>query len=156
MSDYLTLAMNLGDPIPHGIWPMDVQLVAFSPAEHATQARQLLNLCYANGGGEVQQYDEWWSIVAKDAEYDSTLCFPVVSRDTRELVAFAHCWTSGFVKDIAVHPKWRRRGIAQALMADIFLRFQERGSDVVRLKVVCDNPHGAVEFYQAIGMSVEG
>ncbi|MFW6027727.1 MAG: GNAT family N-acetyltransferase, partial [bacterium] len=72
-----------------------------------------------------------------------------------EMAASAHCWTTGFIKDIAVAPAYRRRGVGRALMAEIFRAFHRRGAAWVDLKVQADN-HSAIAFYEAIGMVIVG
>lgn len=68
-------------------------------------------------------------------------------------MGFAQCWTSAFIKDIAVSHDWRGKGVGRALMAEVFTLFKARGASAVTLKVEADNPSGAVRFYQALGMT---
>jgi ribosomal protein S18 acetylase RimI-like enzyme len=96
-------------------------------------------------------FEDWWSSLSNDGEYDPDLCFPVRDRNGG-LVGFAQCWTTGFVKDFVVHPRHRRRGIGRALLLHIFRIFRERGAEAVDLKVQTDNPSGAVRFYESLGM----
>ncbi len=98
----------------------------------------------------MDDYDAWWQALQTDSEYDPALCF-VVTTDDGTLAAFAQCWTSGWIKDIAVDGKFRRRGIARALLSHIFSIFQCRGAVSVGLKVHSDNS-GAVQLYQSVGM----
>ncbi|MEO0550814.1 MAG: GNAT family N-acetyltransferase [Pseudomonadota bacterium] len=87
-----------------------------------------------------------------DDEYDPDLIFVVEDSTTSDLVGFAQCWTSGFIKDIAVAHKHRRNGIASALLIRIFVTFKVRGLASVTLKVQANNRSGALELYQALGM----
>nr|WP_245454748.1 hypothetical protein [Mesorhizobium sp. M3A.F.Ca.ET.080.04.2.1] len=51
-------------------------------------------------------FEDWWGRIAGDAEFDPQLCFLVI--DAKGLLAGAAlCWTSGFVKNLAVHPEAR-------------------------------------------------
>jgi len=86
-----------------------------------------------------------------DSEFDPSLVFVVWSCES-EIVGVAHCWTSAFVKDLAVHPDWRRRGIGKALLCHAFAIFKSRGAARVRLKVQSDNPSGAIRLYHEVGM----
>ena len=146
------MQFDLGRARPTASFPEDVKLVAFDPSRYALEARSLLNLCYADGGGDVETFEDWWPRISSDDEFLPELCFSVVDRASDQLVAFAQCWSSGFIKDIGVHPDWRRRGVAKALMCTIFDRFMQCGCENVQLKVQSENPHGAVEFYRALGM----
>lgn len=148
----ITMRLDLSDPIPIGNWPSGVGLVAFSPDNHALLARQLLNACYENGDGDVEAFEDWWPRIVSDGEYSESLCFPVIHHKSNDLIAFAHCWTSGFIKDIAVRKDWRRRGIARALIVSIAHHFKNAGYSSISLKVQSNNPHGAIAFYRSIGM----
>jgi ribosomal protein S18 acetylase RimI-like enzyme len=64
----------------------------------------------------------------------------------------AQCWTEGFVKDLAVRPAFRGRGLGEALLHAVFAEFARRGVREVRLKVDADNPTGAVRLYERVGM----
>ncbi|KUM26404.1 acetyltransferase [Mesorhizobium loti] len=96
-------------------------------------------------------FDEWWERVSGDAEFDPDLCFLVI--DGKGLLAgVALCWTSGFVKDLAVHPDSRRRGIGEALMRHVFLTFRDRGAAHVDLKTNTVRNTAAFRLYERLGM----
>jgi ribosomal protein S18 acetylase RimI-like enzyme len=124
-------------------------------ASDGAEAHRLLALGYADGGGSVAPYHGWWRALTSDTEYDPSLCF-VVKTTSGEIVGFAQCWTSAFIKDLAVHPAWRRRGIGEALIHHVFAVFQQRGATTVDLKVEVDNPSGAVRLYERAGMRPAG
>ncbi|MBZ9962379.1 GNAT family N-acetyltransferase [Mesorhizobium sp. BR1-1-2] len=63
------------------------------------------------------------------------------------------CWTSAFVRDLAVHPQARGRGIGEALMWHAFAVFRERGAPHVDLKTNTVKNAAAVRLYQRLGMS---
>ncbi len=95
--------------------------------------------------------DEWWPRIAADAEFDPALCFLVIDRKGL-LAGAALCWTSGFVKDLAVHPQSRRRGLGEALMRHVFLTFRERGAVHVDLKTNTVKNTAAFRLYERLGM----
>jgi ribosomal protein S18 acetylase RimI-like enzyme len=65
------------------------------------------------------------------------------------LIATWDGWRGSFYK-LAVHPDWRRRGLATALLREGERQLQERGA--VRLTaIVADEDPGAVGFWQAAG-----
>ena len=147
----LLMQAHLPVPVAQAL-PAGFELVAFSEAAHARPARALLNAVYADGGGDVLAFEDWWPALSADEEFDPMLCLPVIESETGLLAAFAQCWSSGFIKDIGVRPDLRRQGLGRALMAEIFAVFPARGIDTVRLKVHANNPSGAVAFYKALGM----
>jgi ribosomal protein S18 acetylase RimI-like enzyme len=135
---------------PH--WPDGTGPAIFEPQHHARAARDLLNIAYAAGGGDVLAFEDWWPALLADPEYRPELCFVALDAETGELAGFAQCWSLGFIKDIAIAARWRRRGLGRALMLEIFRNFQARGIYEVDLKVAADNPSRAVGFYEELGM----
>jgi ribosomal protein S18 acetylase RimI-like enzyme len=141
---------DLSDLPRAGAWPDGVRLVPFTDFV-AAQAHALMTAAYADGGGRMPAFEAWWRALSQDGEYASELCFPVRDQ-SGQLAAFAQCWTSGFVKDFAVHPDWQRRGLGRALLLHVFQVFRMRGAMVVSLKVEADNAR-AIHFYQSLGLS---
>jgi ribosomal protein S18 acetylase RimI-like enzyme len=144
------MRQRLGETLEQPTWPGGVHLREFTE-NCAWEAHALLTLAYANGGGSVPSFEKWWCSLSEDKEYDSNLCFPAYNEDGY-LVGFAQCWRSAFVKDIVVHPRFRRRGVGRALLLHIFRVFQERGARTVDLKVEINNPSGAISLYESLGM----
>ncbi|MCI4645128.1 MAG: GNAT family N-acetyltransferase [Hyphomonadaceae bacterium] len=136
-------------PLPGGF-----AFTAFDEARHARPARDLLNAVYADGGGDVLDFETWWPALKADSEFDPALCFIVTETASGTLAGFAQCWSSGFMKDIGVRADLRRLGLGKAVIAQIFAEFAARGLNEVHLKVQSDNPSGAVAFYRALGMEV--
>jgi ribosomal protein S18 acetylase RimI-like enzyme len=147
---YLHMRLNLNRPVGTPAWPEGVCLTPFTAA-HAPAVHALLQLAYANGGGRVAPFAQWWQALCVDDEYDSRLCL-MACGPGGVVAGVAQCWTSAFVKDLAVHPAWRRRGVATALLLTACHTFRERGAPALDLKVETDNPSGAVLFYRSRGM----
>jgi ribosomal protein S18 acetylase RimI-like enzyme len=148
--DIQRLRRDLTDEIADPVWPAGFSLGAFS-AEDAAEVHRLMQLAYAEGGGSVGAFEAWWPAVRDDGEFDAGLCFLALDAGG-EIVGAAQCWTSGFVKDLVVHPRARRRGLAEALLLTAFQAFRRRGAAHVDLKVQTDNPTGAVRLYKRLGM----
>ena len=120
-------------------------------ADDAPTVHRLLEAGYAQGGGDIGAFEEWWPSLRDDDEFDSDLCFLAVN-ERQDIVGVAQCWASAFIKDLVVHPRARRRGIATALLRTVFWEFRRRGAKHVDLKVQVDNPTGAVRLYKELGM----
>jgi ribosomal protein S18 acetylase RimI-like enzyme len=99
----------------------------------------------------VEPFRVWWRGLKGDAEYDPALCFIAVD-DQDQIVGVAQCWTSAFLKDLAVSPAFRKRGLGSALLLTVFQAFRERGANCLDLKVEADNPTGAIRLYGQHGM----
>ncbi len=55
---------------------------------------------------------------------------------------------------VAVHPSWRRRGLAKALMMRMLQRCRERGFKQARLETIAENPGQTVHLYEGVGYQV--
>jgi ribosomal protein S18 acetylase RimI-like enzyme len=151
MSDNIQrLRRDLASPVADPVWPAGISARPFT-AEDAAAVHRLMQAAYAEGGGSVGTFDQWWPGVRDDGEFDAGLCFLAID-GAGQIVGAAQCWTSAFVKDLVVHPDVRRRGIAEALLLTVFQAFRHRGATHVDLKVQLDNPSGAVRLYRRLGM----
>jgi ribosomal protein S18 acetylase RimI-like enzyme len=129
-------------------WPDGFVMRSFEPGD-ALPLHALLTEVFDDGTDGP--FDEWWPRIADDPEFDPALCFLVIDAKGR-LAAAALCWTRAFVKDLAVHPEARGKGVAEALMWHAFAIFRERGADHVDLKTnTVENP-AAVRLYERLGM----
>lgn len=64
-------------------------------------------------------------------------------------------WDRYLVANVAVHPSYRRRGIARGLMQAITTSVKGRGGRVILLQVVKDN-FSAIDLYKSLGYSAIG
>ncbi|MGN6305819.1 MAG: GNAT family N-acetyltransferase [Mesorhizobium sp.] len=113
----------------------------------------LLSRTYAEAGDALPLLPQWWAKLSRDAEFSADLCFLAV--DARGKIAgVAQCWTSSFLKDLAVRADARRLGLGEALLTHCFAVFQARGAGHLDLKVEVDNPTGALRLYERCGMKV--
>ena len=147
---HIHLRRRLDDLRESPSWPAGVSPVAFDPERHAAEVHGLLEQAYACGGGGVAPFQAWWAGVRDDAEFDPSLVFLAAS-GAGEVLGVAQCWTSAFIKDLAVAGRWRRRGVGEALLRQVFYAFRERGADHVELKVEADNA-AAIRLYGRLGM----
>lgn len=136
------------------LWPSGVRLIPFQPAKHSRPARRLMNLAYQDGGGDCKDWQDWWPSLRSDPEYAEDLCFVVIDTRSDELIGFAQCWVTGFIKDLVIHPELQRQGIGRALLLHVFRALAERGRKRCALKARTDNPSQAVAFYLASGMEI--
>ncbi|MCA9906761.1 MAG: GNAT family N-acetyltransferase, partial [Anaerolineae bacterium] len=60
----------------------------------------------------------------------------------------------GWVRHLAVRRPWRKRGLGQALLTDMFAVFKQHGLARAGLGVDADNTTNAVNLYQRAGMHV--
>lgn len=147
----LTMSRQLDMPFAAAQWPANVRLVPLDPYAHPARIHALLHDAYANGSGSVPPLADWWRALESDSEYDPDLCLVAVDADGR-IAGVAQCWTSAFIKDLAVAPPYRRLGVGKALLASVFQRFQDRNAGSVALKVHRDNDP-ALTLYRQMGFT---
>lgn len=149
MTDYFQLLRrDLTGSLPAPRWPADTRLDHYrdelAPAIHA-----VLRMTQDQGGGRVASLDDWRRQFVSDAEYDPTLC--LVASNADGILAVAQCWTSAFIKNLAVHPCAQGQGLGRALLLHSFQVFKQRGEPYVDLKVLESNLR-ARQLYESAGM----
>lgn len=72
--------------------------------------------------------------------------------DTAENEAFGRA--RGWTEDISTARRWRRRGVAKALIVESIRELASRGMTEVALGVHTENPNGAYELYASLGYEV--
>jgi ribosomal protein S18 acetylase RimI-like enzyme len=138
--------------IPEPDWPGGVRIKVLEKRD-AKDAHAVLAAGYWEGGGGAPKFSDWWEHLRKDREYDPALVF--IALDHEGCVGIAQSWTTNFIKDVAVHPRARRRGVGTALMLTTFEAFRARGAPHVDLKVREENKI-AQEMYLKLGMQIIG
>jgi ribosomal protein S18 acetylase RimI-like enzyme len=131
-------------PLPD--WPEGISPVLLADVDPRA-AHDVLETCFP---GLVAPYQDWFGNLTSDPEYDPNLCIAAVAANG-SIVGLVQCWTSNFVKDLAVAPSHRRIGIGAALMRHVFVLFAERGAQHVDLKVEAGEDVARL-LYQRLGM----
>lgn len=139
---------DLSVVVPSPDWPAGLQLSEYHP-ELATAVHRLMEFGYLDGGGRVAALDMWQRQLETDPEYDPALCF--IALDAEGVVGVCQCWTSAYIKNLVVHPRFQGRGLGRALLLQAFKIFQQRREGFVDLKVREDNLR-ARRLYESVGM----
>ncbi len=130
---YLLLRRPLAEAPPPASLPQGVVLAPLV-ASDSGRVHTLIQQCYANGVGSIQpDLLDWWESLLTDSEFDRNLAF--VAKHDDEVVGFCLCWTSSFIKDLVVDPRWRNRGVGSALLSAAIEALRKRGAEEVALKV---------------------
>jgi mycothiol synthase len=112
-------------------------------------------------GGPFPSLERWRhrSIDGEGANFDPTLWF--VAEEGDQVVGAICCTATtpraedtGDVGYLAVRRRWRRRGIALALLLTAFAELRRRGIARCELSVDSENPTGATKLYERAGMQV--
>ena len=106
-------------------------------------------LADVQGGGHVANLDTWQQQFISNAEFDPRLC--LVVSNAEGILGVAQCWTSAFIKNLAIHPCAQGQGLGRALLLHSFQVFKQRGEPYVDLKVLESNLR-ARQLYESAGM----
>lgn len=150
MGDVVLMRRDLTLPFSEPSWPDGIEPVLFSETM-AEELHALLEAGYAKGEGECPCFNAWWTALSTDPEYDAELVLVAQAADG-QLVGLAHCWNSGFLKDLVVKPGWRRLGIGEALLLRALEASRNRYHSTMDLKVPASNL-GARRLYRRLGFA---
>lgn len=117
-------------------------------AEHVPQVAQLEKLCFADP----------WSEMSIESELKSIWSYWVVAVEDEQVVGYVGSQSSideTDIMNIAVHPGWRRRGIAESLIDYLIKDLKNRGSHALMLEVRVSNDP-AIALYEKLGFRQVG
>jgi mycothiol synthase len=140
-------------------WPEGIEVRPWREADDATVHATLQESFADHFGFEPRSFDEWLQAVNAQAETDRSLWWLAVEGD--DVAGVAVCsWhssgdrTFGWVNELGVRSRWRRRGLGLALLRHAFAELGARGATRVGLGVDAENTTGAVRLYERAGMHV--
>jgi ribosomal protein S18 acetylase RimI-like enzyme len=149
LTELIRLRFDLGPAIAAPRWPAGIAPIPFDE-RRAFEVHALLWEAHAGRPAGIAPFAAWWTALCDDAEYDPALVF-LAADAGGGLAGVAQCWTSAFVKDLAVRADARRRGVGRALLLHAFAAFRARGAAHVDLKVDAGNAT-ARQVYASLGM----
>jgi ribosomal protein S18 acetylase RimI-like enzyme len=149
----IALARSLASPSAPALLPKGYRMAAVGDGR-LRSFHALLATSYEEDGEAFPAFAPWWSEVSSNSEFDPALCLAVFDPEGN-IAALAHCWSSGFLREIAVAREQRRRGLARALLLHLMALLRERGLASLRLKVEQGNRHGAEALYRSLGFRPE-
>ncbi|MEO6014343.1 MAG: GNAT family N-acetyltransferase [Devosia sp.] len=150
MPGYFRMRRDLSMPIAAVPFPRGLSVLAFT-ADVAPACRDLMNSCYGEVGYEPVAFEQWYTELNADAEYDAALMQVVADDDA--VVGFCHCWTVPFVKDVVVAASFRKRGLGTAMMTTALEIFAARGAACIDIKTDVENT-GAQAIYRRLGFEM--
>jgi mycothiol synthase len=153
------MRIDLHDELPEPRWPDGISVRTMQPGEEK-RVYEANNEAFADDWYFQRQPFERWCADAFGREgFDPTLV--LLAEDEGELAGFsANSWhfsgdpQFGWIGSLGVRPRWRRRGLATALLHHSFRDFRRRGATRVGLGVDAQNSTGAVKLYERVGMHV--
>ena len=115
---------------------------------HVAQVAELEKLCFADP----------WSEKSIASELGNIWSYWVVALDGERVVGYIGSQSSADetdVMNVAVHPDYRRRGIAESLIECLIRELKNRGSHALMLEVR-DSNEPAIALYEKLGFTQVG
>ena len=115
---------------------------------HVAQVAELEKLCFADP----------WSEKSIASELGNIWSYWVVALDGERVVGYIGSQSSADESDVmnvAVHPDYRRRGIAESLIEVLIRELKNRGSHALMLEVR-DSNEPAIALYEKLGFQQVG
>jgi mycothiol synthase len=141
------------------VWPEGITERAFGRQGDEQRLYEADIEAFAEHWGFVPVSFEKFSQLLTGPEDDPSLW--KLAEDGGELAGFAvNAWHSsgdrsfGWVRILGVRPRWRRRGLGEALLRSSFAELAGRGATRAGLGVDAENTTGAVALYERAGMFV--
>lgn len=156
----LRMFASLGGEPPAPVWPEGISVRTYRGSEDDRPVYDLEQETFADQlDWEAESFEDWWHWAHREP-FEPALWF--LAEADGALVGFALCrgqWggdeSVGWVSAIGVQRSWRRKGLGTALLLHAFGELRARGRARVGLGVQAENPTGAVQLYERVGMSVE-
>lgn len=117
-------------------------------AEHVPQVAQLEKICFADP----------WSEMSIAHELESIWSYWLVAVDGNTVAGYIGSQSSideSDIMNVAVHPDYRRQGIAESLINKLVCDLKTRGSHALMLEVRASNAP-AIALYEKLGFSQVG
>jgi ribosomal protein S18 acetylase RimI-like enzyme len=152
--DTLLMWRPLGLPIAERRTPDGMAIRTFLP-DDAEAVHRLLDEAYGAWDPLYvpMPHADWDSLMTGDPEFDADVWWVAEREGT--LVGCALHWTSGWLKDVAVHGSERGQGLGATLVTTGLAEFARRRKRRVGLKVDAGNPTGALRLYEKLGFVTE-
>lgn len=150
--DVHRMFVELGDDLPLPSFPPEIAVRPYEDAD-ARPLHAFVELAYAQNNERIEPFEPWLHFMTDHGEFDPALWH--LAETEGEIVACCLTWAPfeerGWIKDLAVHPGHRRRGLGEALLQHAHHAYRARGVDRVGLKVDSDNPTAAGRLYERLG-----
>jgi mycothiol synthase len=153
--------MDLDQPLPPAHPPDGIELRGFVPGRDEHTLYEVMRESFGDDWSGPRELEPWIRSHLEHKAHDPSLWFFAV--DDGEVAGAATCrsyWGAqedvGWIKNLGVRPRWRRRGVGRALLVHAFELFRAAGRRKAVLGVDAANPTGAPSFYLAVGMRVGG
>jgi mycothiol synthase len=148
------MEINLNDEPDVPNFPAGIELRPFIQGEQDDAILQANNEAFREHPGHIDwSLEEWRRYRYDDPEFDPSLW--MIAWDGEEIAGYSlnrYRTGIGWIRTLGVRPRWRKRGLGEALLFHSFGEYYRRGMPTIGLGVNANNPTGATRLYQKVGM----
>jgi ribosomal protein S18 acetylase RimI-like enzyme len=152
------MEIRMAEPPPEPPWPAGIEIRSMDRARDERALFEADNETFEGHFGFVAPTFEMWKHEFTEGEkFDPALNF--LALDGNAIAGYSLCEAglpedpnAGYVHALGVRPRWRRKGIAVALLRHSFAELFRRGYPRVTLGVDTENGTGALHLYEQAGM----
>jgi ribosomal protein S18 acetylase RimI-like enzyme len=143
--------------LPEPVWPDGITFREYERPRDDEAVHGLIMTSFQEIGGQhIRGFEEWKGFLLDTERFDPSLY--LVALADEEVVGAALSQPMGedygMVRQLAVSPSQRGRGLGLALLHECFRRHAARGFPATVLGVDAGNPTGALDLYEKAGMTV--
>ena len=153
----LGMFLDLDDPRPEVALPSGVRIRPFVKGRDEQLMWDIMRAGFGDDWDGTEDSDEWLRKHTDESVFDPALWFFAQEGDQAiGAVQARPQWRAqsdtGWLKNMAVLPAARRKGVGRALLMHAAALFHDRGKKHMVLGTFADNPTNARQFYLHIGM----
>lgn len=155
---FTTMAITFDGPPPEPAWSHGITVRAYDPGSETFAVYDALEDAFQDHWGHVTlPFDLWKHWHIEEDDHDPSLW--VLALDGDDIAGLVLCSPAttgdpdtGWIGDLGVRRRWRRRGLGRALLLHAFGLFYARGITKVELNVDSHSLTGATRLYESVGM----
>jgi GNAT superfamily N-acetyltransferase len=149
------MTITLTDPPEDPVWAPGITVRNFQVGRDEQPVFASLSESFADHWGTTAWTYEEWSRGFARADFDPSLWYLALDGDQVVSTALGLVMPGGgWVRGVGTRRAWRRKGIARALMLELFAAYWQRGVPTIGLGVDSDSLTGALDMYLNLGMTV--
>ncbi len=154
---FLRLSRELTDDLAPPQWPEGIKVRTFRRGHDEAVVHAATYEAFADHfRADVMDLGEWLAFRFERADLDLGLYLVAWDGDEVAGSALAFMKHDGaYVDEVSVRRRWRGRGLARALLLQLFAELRRRGAPRVHLHVDSANPTGAMRLYGSVCMTAE-
>jgi ribosomal protein S18 acetylase RimI-like enzyme len=158
----LCIEMSADEPPPEPVLPQGITFQPLLLGQNDRAAYLTLQVAFRDHWGHVEDesFEEWMHWIENDPTFEPAVCV-LAQTEAQEVVGVTMCRPEfeedasvAWIDELGVLREWRRKGIALALLHQVFDNFHQRGKYKVGLEVDASSLTGALGLYEKAGMRV--